>query len=136
MIDSLYVSIDGNNIGKLLERHIFCDDLDALSAFSQTLTNHINSLHRYILACEGIVYLAGGDNILALVPSQHITQVIKETRSLEDNGITFSIGIGKTAVAAYLALKYAKSSSSSDPVCCSDHTFSPYHNPIDPGNIN
>lgn len=131
MNNSLYVSIDGNNIGKLLERHIFCDDLDSLSAFSKTLTNNINTLHSYILICKGIVYIAGGDNILALIPSQHIPQVIEKTRSLEGSGITFSIGMGQTAVAAYLALKYAKSIAASFPVYCSGHTFSQYHVPVD-----
>lgn len=129
MNDSLFVSIDGNNIGKLLERHILCDALDALSAFSKMLTNNINSLHSFILTCEGIVYLAGGDNILALVPSQYISQVIEKTHSLEGSGITFSIGIGQTAVAAYLALKYAKTIAASYPVYYSGHTFSQYHVP-------
>ena len=121
-----YISIDGNNIGKVLEKYILCNHLEALKAFSGDLSQKIDKIRRLILCNDGTVFLAGGDNVLASVNSAIIPTIIAEVYAIESEDIRFSIGIGESAVSAYLALKYAKATSGTGPVCYMDGLFKSY----------
>ena len=121
-----YISIDGNNIGKVLEKYILCNHLEALKAFSGDLSQKIDKIRQLILCKNGTVFLAGGDNILASVDSAIIPTVISIVYAFESEDIKFSIGMGESAVSAYLALKYAKATGGTGPICYMDGLFKSY----------
>lgn len=126
MNDVKYISIDGNNVGKVLEKYILCNQLEALKAFSGDLSQKIEKIRQLIICNNGAVFLAGGDNILASVNSEIIPTIIAAVYAFESEDIRFSIGIGESAVSAYLALKYAKTTGGIGPICYMDGLFKPY----------
>lgn len=103
----MYIAIDGDSIGKKIEYYILEGKLDELKKFSDNMLKNIENLKRSILKCNGKIYMAGGDNILAFLPDINIKHIIKEVVCLR--GInSFSIGYSQEVQGAYLALKYAK----------------------------
>ena len=126
MNEQMFISIDGNNVGKVLEKYILCNQLETLTTFSLTLRDKIETVRRLILCQAGEVYLAGGDNIMACVDTAVIPIIVAEVYAVESEDIKFSIGIGETAISAYLALKYAKAIGSREPICCMEGLFKSY----------
>ena len=105
----MYISIDGNDIGKRLEGLILSDNLEELQTFSSRITFLVDTIEKYIIKQGGKCFLSGGDNILAFLPEEKVHETVKYVNSLKKEEISFSIGIGDDVIDAYLALKYAKS---------------------------
>lgn len=106
----MYISIDGDNIGKQLEKFILIENLKGLNEFCSKITENITYLKDFILKNNGEVYLIGGDNIFASIPSQNIEIMIEEIKKLNLRlEIKFSTGYSENVKETYLALKYAKS---------------------------
>lgn len=116
----MIISIDGNNIGKKIEQYILNEKLDELSEFSNSLLIYLNTLKTIIEMHEGIVYMCGGDNLLAHVKDNSVNDIISKISKIKPpNNTTFAIGIGITAHLAYLALAYRKA-------CQSNHFEATY----------
>ncbi len=110
---AMIISIDGNNIGKRVERYILNEELDDLSEFSNSLILYLDTLKKIIETYGGIVYMSGGDNILARVKDSNVKDIISKIVKIKPpNNTTFAIGIGNTAHLAYLALAHRKASQS------------------------
>ena len=106
----MIIAIDGNSIGKNIEKYILNEQLDELSVFSQSIFDYLITLKSIIEAHTGIVYMCGGDNILASVDDDELNVIINKITSINPPcDTTFSIGCGGTARLAYLALAYRKS---------------------------
>lgn len=106
----MFLSIDGDRIGKILEQHILEEDLEKLSEFSKSIKNDINDFIDIIKKNNGYVYMDGGDNLFASIEDSYIEKIttyVKEKNKI--NQYTFSIGLAKNISDTYLALKYAKS---------------------------
>ena len=108
MNESIFVSIDGNNIGKRLERYILSERFDDLKSFSDRVSTAIAELSRFIVGIGGTVLMSGGDNLLAMVPANERLSLKRFFDGVQSHDIPFSMGIGRNARASFLALKYAK----------------------------
>ena len=108
MNDILYVSIDGNNIGRELERLMLGERLEELKIFSETMLQTISKIVRHVEEIGGEVIMAGGDNVLARMSESNANELSRWVAKLKTDKISFSVGIGNNVKMAYLALKYAK----------------------------
>lgn len=109
MKNKIYVAIDGNEIGKIIEKYLLCGDTETLSKFSSTLTNCILRISSFIKNNNGELIMAGGDNVLACLP-EDVFLILKEfiINDTKDVIFSFSIGTSTEPLGSYLALKYAK----------------------------
>lgn len=108
-MSNIYVAIDGNEIGKIIEKYLFCDELEELSKFSSTMNDIIFKIGAFVENNEGVLVMSGGDNIFACIP-EGIYPTLKNfiSKCNENNIFKFSIGVSTYSLGAYLALKYAK----------------------------
>ncbi len=116
MSNNYYISIDCNNTGRIIESYLLSNNLSALRKYNLKLNTAIDNLSKKIEDIGGIIYLSGGDNILAQIGMEYFPKVISYVDEYTEPEIQFSIGIGEDAVAAYIALKYAKSVKACGPV--------------------
>ena len=107
MNNSAFIAIDGNQIGKKIEKMIFLNDLEGLADFSVNITQVISDL-AVTIGRYGSIYLSGGDNILAEVDREKMTELLEQIKDISGTGWEYSTGIGASALDAYLALKCAK----------------------------
>ncbi len=108
MNDFLFISVDGNNIGKQLERYILSERFDALKSFSDRVSAAISALSGFVVEIGGKVLMSGGDNLLATVPKNECGSLKSFLGGIRSRDLSFSMGIGHNARASFLALKYAK----------------------------
>jgi hypothetical protein len=105
-----FVAIDGDRIGHRIEGLILRSELLALAEFSQAVHTFLDEANDVIRSLGGEVYLCGGDNILAELDSDMVSELLRRfTWPIQPRPFTFSVGIGPTASLALLALRYAKS---------------------------
>ena len=108
-MNKIYVAVDGNEIGKIIEKYLFCENLEELSRFSETMKKSVNEISSFIEKCEGALVMSGGDNILACLPADNYPVVKEYIRKFNENCIfNFSIGVSSYPLGSYMALKYAK----------------------------
>lgn len=109
IIKSFFIAIDGDLVGRKIEKLIISNKLDELIEYSQAINQSVNSIRLVADSIAGKTYLQGGDSLLVEVKSYQsfIEKLIVIHSELI---VTFSVGIGKNPVEAYLALKFAKSS--------------------------
>lgn len=106
----MFLSIDGDRIGKILEQYILDEKLEELSYFSKNIKKDINDFVNIIEQNGGYVYMDGGDNLFASIENDYIDKIVKYVKEKNiRNQYTFSIGLGSSISDTYLALKYAKS---------------------------
>ncbi len=107
-IESFFVAIDGDLVGRKIEKLIISNRLDELVEFSHSINNSVDNIRWLADSIGGKTYLQGGDSLLVEVKSYQsfIEQFIAIHSGL---AVTFSVGIGKNVIEAYLALKFAKS---------------------------
>ena len=108
MNDLLFISIDGNNIGKRLEQYILPERFDELKAFSDRVSTAVSDLSRFVVEIGGNVLMSGGDNLLATVPKNECCSLRCFLDGIQSRDLSFSMGVGHNARASFLALKYAK----------------------------
>ncbi len=104
-----YIAIDGDSIGKLLEKYIVTNNLDRLRLLSADIQHDIDHLSDLITNIHGYIIMKGGDNILCQCDVEYSDNIIEELLNINnDREYHFSVGIGNNAINAYLALKHAK----------------------------
>ncbi len=104
----MYIAIDGNSTGKKIEKMILDNELEKLSQFSSKIQNIIQSISSNIIQHSGKIIMAGGDNILAEIPSSSYRELLSGIESLSLEDYSFSVAVSVSAQGAYLGLKYAK----------------------------
>ena len=107
-VGDVFVAIDGNGIGRVIEGCILAERFAELTAFSEQVTRIVQTLKHAIEIRGGEVYLAGGDNLLARMPRNGLEEVCRQVADSETARLHFAIGVGLDSRGAYLALKYAK----------------------------
>lgn len=105
---SFFVALDGDLIGRKLEELIITNKLNELIEYSYLVNKSVADIRSTCDDLGGKTYLQGGDSLLVELPNykDFIDNFISGQKQ---RAISFSIGIGKDAVQAYLALKFAKS---------------------------
>lgn len=109
---TLFLAIDGDDVGRALEYLVLQNRVEELAEVSRKFAAATDELSETLVNRFGArIYLAGGDSILASMPSSMdhddmIEQLRQEATAKA--GFSFSFGIGETPRQAYLALKLAK----------------------------
>ena len=104
----VYLAIDGNHTGKHLERYILLNDMAGLRNFNAAISDMIQRLEIAINSLGGMIYLSGGDNILAQIDSEWLPEIHHILSTLNISGYSFSMAIADSPQNAYIGLKYAK----------------------------
>jgi hypothetical protein len=102
-----FIALDGDRVGRQVERFILSGSLDELRAFSAAVTGFIQSAASVIEDAGGTIVFAAGDSLLAEV--QAGGAIVARLRRLSSSSpFAVSIGVGGDVVLAFLALKYGK----------------------------
>ncbi|WP_338429613.1 mCpol domain-containing protein [Synechococcus elongatus IITB3] len=105
---SFFIAIDGDLVGRKIENLIISQELDSLARYSHLMNKMIENMCLIATDLGGKIYLKGGDSVLFEIKSYQT--FIKDFVGMKTElDTTFSVGIGKNLIEAYLALKYAKS---------------------------
>jgi GTP cyclohydrolase III len=107
MIGFSFIAIDGDDIGRNLEKLLLEEDFSKLISFSNTVKNYFNLVKKIALKYNSEILLFGGDSVIIKIESKNIENFIVDLNKIQSN-ITVSIGIGQTVKHAFFALKEAK----------------------------
>ena len=99
-----YYAVDGDNIGRRLEHFIITNDEDGVANFSREVEAALMIMAHSLGALGAVIIFAGGDNLLAKTAEW----IQPEVLPMVSGTVTFSLGIGRSPLAAMLALKRAK----------------------------
>lgn len=103
----IYIGIDGDNVGNIMERYIIENDEENVRKVSFNIENDIETLTRHLSDRGFKIIISAGDNILCRGESINKNDLKEMLRELS-NCCSFSVGIASTMKDTYLALKYAK----------------------------
>lgn len=104
----MFIAIDGNSTGKIIEKMILDNELEKLSSFSSVIQKKIQSISKSIIQQSGKIIMAGGDNVLAEVPTSSYCKLLRKLDLLSIGNFSFALSISTTIQGAYWGLKYAK----------------------------
>ncbi|MBL8161473.1 MAG: mCpol domain-containing protein [Anaerolineae bacterium] len=114
MTRTLYIAIDGDNIGSYIEYLFLMNNTEKLGEFSKTYELSMQWLVSDLQNKLGATSIfTGGDNSLLSTDSGIFSLGLLEMTRVEffqRTGQTLSIGLGYTPREAYFALKLAKTS--------------------------
>lgn len=104
-MNPMLVSVDGDDIGREIERALLKGDVDAAVSTSRNVAGALDRLAGR-LRTEGFeVLFASGDSLLARGPARPLTWLVAHLADLE---VSFSGGLGDSPSLAHLALRAAK----------------------------
>jgi len=106
-VSELYVSIDGDDVGKKLAEIIYkSHDEGLISNFSDEVINIFQKVNKWVSNNGGRVLFCAGDSILYKISTSLIDESINE---FDKELFTVTVGIGNSIVKAHWALNIAKS---------------------------
>jgi hypothetical protein len=109
---------DGNKIRERIENHLLNGELESLEILSQKLIDAIDKTKLLAISIMGAkVIMAGGDDLLLLVEyTKYHRELVQQLSDLfeRESGASISFGVGQTLESAYLNLRRAKSSRTSN----------------------
>ena len=105
-----YLAIDGNQTGRYLEKYILCNDMAGLRQFNDAVFQAVRHFESIIQNGGGIIYMSGGDNILAEVDLSPAREIHHALSVHSVQGYSFSMALADSPQDAYIGLKYAKCS--------------------------
>ncbi|MFE8601370.1 mCpol domain-containing protein [Archangium violaceum] len=107
----MYLTIDGDDIGRKITACYIENDEEKLSELSSSLSAAVHQITN-LLQAEGFkVIFSAADGVVGASadPKIDFLELHRRIQSLAPPGITFSAGVGRSLREAYLALTYAKS---------------------------
>ena len=110
-METIYLAIDGDDVGNQLEYYILRNDEESIVKFSAKYTDALAWLKSEITQLlSAAIILAGGDTLLVSLSSHMSQEHIEAIRQQfeEKANSTLSMGLGSTIRDAHIALKYAK----------------------------
>ncbi|MGJ5631792.1 mCpol domain-containing protein [Nostoc sp. CALU 1950] len=109
---SLYLAVDGDDVGRKIEFFIVTDQMEQLSNFSHNFQSSMLWLAETLSdEFNAKIIFNGGDSLLARLQSDAISVSRLESLRIEFASFsktTLSFGIGDNSLQAYFALKLAK----------------------------
>ena len=104
----VFVGIDGDNIGSLVEETLLTDDPEAASAISRSIHDAHDEIGDVVKERGGRLIFDGGDNMLFTLPLDIDT--IEGIRRIyrDKTGHSATVGIGKRPIEAHFALVVGK----------------------------
>ena len=103
----MYVSVDGDDIGKMLTKIIYSGTDDEISDFSNYVADFFLNIKKTVIELGGKVIFCAGDSIAYYVNGEEELQTT--FAKLKNNRFNVSIGCGNTLQQAHWALNIAKS---------------------------
>lgn len=126
-MNNIFIAIDGDSIGKIIERYILTSALDELNNFSRDMQEDVSLIGEYIKKSSGNVYMQGGDNILGSIDKSSLVSIINFIENInQSRQYHFSVGLGASPIYSYLSLKYAKLTQKTPIIYSSDSGFITY----------
>ena len=113
MPDSIYLAVDGDDVGHRLEYFMLANEVESLASFSARFRSAMDWLRNTIVNdVRGSVVFSGGDNLLACVPAETPLETIEDLRTdfYQRAEAALSVGLGGSPRQAYIALNFAKAS--------------------------
>ncbi len=99
-----FYSVDGDDIGKLLEKYALENDVSSISKLCDEVKNALKLIKDHIEKEGAVVVFCEGDSILAY--SENLIDLPRNL--IVHNNLTFSAGIGRSTSIALIDLKKAK----------------------------
>jgi hypothetical protein len=128
MSDKVFFSVDGDDVGKLIEKGLLEGDEQVLTSTSQKITQWLNELESVISDAGGTIVMSGGDMLLSSIDSTCIERVLSRLSILQQSfDFTCSAAIGRAMPEVYFALKLAKSKGKNHFVSLIGEDFRPLH---------
>ena len=105
----LFISADGDGIGKLVGRSVLANDVEALHKVSARIDAAQAFILNWCKQVDGIKISGGGDEFTAAIPIKALVELEYLRKSIEKSfGYTISVGVGKSLAEAGTALLVAK----------------------------
>lgn len=117
-----YLYIDGDNIGLKIEQSFLNNDEQSLIFINQNVNDVVSRISKYLKENNHEIIFSGADGIISKGGEINVSDLIDFIRLL-DLGLTFSIGVGNSLSACYIALRYAKSLSKNIGIEFTDYEF-------------
>ena len=102
----MYVSVDGDDIGKKLTNIIYTCDDKAVTEFSGAVEAFFDNVKKEIEQQNGRVVFCAGDSIAFFIDDESIEDIIP---LLQSESFNVTIGCGRTLQQAHWALNIGKS---------------------------
>jgi hypothetical protein len=107
---SVYFSVDGDDVGKLIERGLLEDDELFLRDTSADIKSWLAQIEELIVMLKGRLIMSGGDMLLCRVNESCVEKIIEGLSEIQQTfSFTCSAATGRTLSEVYFALKLAKS---------------------------
>lgn len=103
--DLFYIAIDGDDVGIHLRNRIIMNDTKSIADYSFGLKTYFESIESWLQSLGASIVFCGGDSVLAYSKFESIQEV---SNSIPKGICNVSVGFGKSAEYAYLALQLAK----------------------------
>jgi hypothetical protein len=103
----MYLIIDGDDIGRELERHVLTQDIPGLQIFTELVTTLLNGIGTEAESLGGKVVWKAGDSLILEFNNFNIKKITPMVKKLEGK-VAFSLGSGNELRDAWVALKFAK----------------------------
>lgn len=109
MENKMYVGLDGDSIGRVIESLLIKNRPKEVIVFSKKIVSALESIRLDVINRNGNILFCSGDSILFYgeFDIEFCNFILKKFK--DETGRTASIGIGRTTAEAYLGLKLAKS---------------------------
>ncbi|MDI9395692.1 MAG: mCpol domain-containing protein [Euryarchaeota archaeon] len=104
----IYIGLDGDDIGKKIERCLIENNEREAARLSKEITNSKDKIADYFSSLGFEIIFSAGDDILTKGTSISIEDLTEFLQNVEGE-CSFSVGIANTLTKTYVALKYAKS---------------------------
>ncbi len=99
-----FYAIDGDDIGRELERLLLNNDVAGITNYSKRVDIALKMIANTLIEAEATIHFCAGDSVFASSEEPiHFDNI-----SLSVDGIVFSMGIGSSPSTSFLALKKAK----------------------------
>ena len=103
----MYVSVDGDDIGKMLTKIIYARSEEDISAFSNYVADFFLDIKKTVIELGGKVIFCAGDSIAYYIESEE--ELLCTFEKMKTDRFNVSIGCGNTLQQAHWALNIAKS---------------------------
>lgn len=103
----MYVSVDGDDIGKILTRIIYDGNNNEISEFSNYVADFFIDIKRFVTGLGGTVIFCAGDSIAYYIEGE--AKLKLTLGKLKNSRFNVSVGCGNTIQQAHWALNIAKS---------------------------
>ncbi|MBU1002446.1 MAG: mCpol domain-containing protein [Proteobacteria bacterium] len=111
-----YIYIDGDDIGLRIENSFLNNNEKRLSEINRHVKKTIKRITKYLTDQKYNIIFSGADGIICKADNKiDINALTRST--INDMGITFSVGIGNTLHESYIALRYAKCHGKNRAIC-------------------